>query len=278
LPTVSAAVSATVTRARRALVLLGLLALVGAARAEEPPLAKFEGAVGLVATWGPEYSGAPDYALKLVPAGFVRYGRISISGAGGFTTRRADDVERGIAASLVQRRHVKLSLALRVDGGRSESDSERLDGMGDIDATVRARLLLRWTPDPNWTLSTGFSTDVLGRGGGWWGDLGLSRTWPLSPRTRFGISTNLVYAGQTYLQSWYGVTPEQSARTGYAVYLPEAGVRSVSVGAALRSELGPHWAGFVNLSADRLLGPAADSPLVEEPRGWSVGGGLVWRF
>lgn len=269
--------------ARKPLALaVGLIALACAAAAEEtaPQVkpTKFEGAVGLVATWGPEYAGARAHSLSLRPAGFVRYGRISISGAGGFTTRRNDDVERGLAASLVQRQNFKVSLALRYDHGRSESDSDRLDGMGDIDATLRARLLLRWMPDRNWTLSTAVSADVLNRGGGWFGDVSVSRGWSLSPDTRFSLGATLSYAGDTYLQTWYGVNAEQSALTGYPVYRPREGLRELNVGATLRSELGPHWAGFVSAGAGRELGPAADSPLVERPGGWSVGGGLVWRF
>ena len=258
-----------------------LIALAAAlpARAEEPaPPKKLEGAIGLVFSYSPEYAGASRNSMGLVPAGFVRYGRITISGAGGFTTRRSDDVERGIAASLVERQHWRVSLAARFDNGRSESDSGRLAGMGDIDPTVRARLLLRWTPDPAWSLSSSVSVDAFSQGGGWWADLAASRTWRLSPITKLQVGASFGFAGDTYLQAWYGVTPEQAARSGYPVYTPSEGLRDVGLGITLRTELGPRWGTFVNAGLSRQLGPAAASPLVEQAKGWSLSSGLVWRF
>lgn len=259
-----------------------LLALALPAQAEEPalpaPPKKLEGAIGLVFSYSPEYAGAARHSVGLVPAGFIRYGRISISGAGGFTTRRSDDVERGVAASLVEREHVRVSLAARFDNGRNDGDSDRLAGMGDIDATLRARLLVRWMPDAYWTLASSLSADVLGRGGGWWADVGLSRTWRLSPITKVQVGGRIGIAGDTYLQTWYGVTPEQAARSGHPVYTPAAGLHDASLGITLRTEFGPRWGTFVGAGVSRQLGPAAASPLVEAATGWSLSTGLVWRF
>jgi outer membrane scaffolding protein for murein synthesis (MipA/OmpV family) len=247
------------------------------AQVQAPPT-RFEGAVGLVAKVDAEYAGAAKHALGLTPAGFIRYGRLTLSGAGGFTTRRNDDVERGLAARLVDRRNWRMSLGLRFDNGRRESDSDALAGLGDVRRTLRAQLSLRYQPDPRWQLSTGLSVDVLGRGGGLWADAGVSRTWILTPDTRLSVGAGFSWAAGSYLRTWYGVTPEQSARSGYPVYTPRAGLRDGTLGTTLRTEFGPHWAGFVSAGLSRQLGPVADSPLVTRPSGWSAGGGLVWRF
>jgi outer membrane scaffolding protein for murein synthesis (MipA/OmpV family) len=262
----------------RRLACLALCLPLAALAEDEPPATKFEGAIGLVSSYSPEFAGADKHSLRLVPAGFIRYGRITISGAGGFTTKRNDDVERGLAAALVDRERLKLSLALRFDNGRRESASDRLAGIGDVDRTLRGRLLLRYEPDDVWTLSTSVSTDLLGRGGGWWADAGISREWRLTPVTQLQLGASMTIAGDNYLQSWYGVTPEQAARSGYVVYTPKEGLRDASVGATLRTEFGPRWGGFVNASMSRQLGPAADSPLVVKPSSWTIGGGLAWRF
>lgn len=259
-------------------VVIGAWAGPAAAEGDAPPPERFEGAVGLVATWRPEYSGADRHSLSLVPAGFIRYGRITISGAGGFTTRRDDDVERGLTASLIQREHFKLGLALRYDPGRRESSSASLAGMGDIGRTVRARLLLRWKPDEHWTLSASSSLDALGSGGGYVSDVGLAREWRLSPRSTLQLGTTVTFAGDQYLQTWYGVTPAQAARSGYTVYQPEEGMRDVAAGLTLRTEFSREWAGFVGFSASRLVGAAARSPLVKQPGSWTASSGLAWRF
>ena len=105
-----------------------LLLCTGLAHAAEPAAgdakpARFEGAIGLISSYGPEYGGAERSAWRFRPAGFVRYGRITISVAGGFTTRRDDDVDRGIATELVKRKTWRLSLSGRWTNGRQEADS-----------------------------------------------------------------------------------------------------------------------------------------------------------
>lgn len=239
---------------------------------------KFEGAIGLILGYEPEFSGGSNSRVKPTLAGFIRYGRFTVTGAGGFTTKRQDDVERGLDAELVRRGKVRINLSLRFDQGRQESDSDELAGMGDIKRTVRARLGVRWEPVPNWQLSTALSSDILGREGGYTTSFGVARSFPLTSTQRLVVGGSLNAAGDRYLQTWYGVTVAQSATSGYPVYTPRSGLRDVGVGVTWREEINSDWATFVSTSASRLLGPAADSPLVTRPNGWGVSAGIARRF
>jgi MipA family protein len=249
-----------------------------AAAASAPAASKFEGALGLVLSYKPAFSGSSDRQISPQLAGFVRYGRFTLSGAGGFTTRRQDDVERGLDAELLRRDRVRVNLALRYDQGRSESDSDQLRGMGNIKATVRSRLGLRWEPAPFWSLSLATSLDALGNGGGYTVETGVSRSFVVDARQRVSISAGLTGAGDRYLQTWYGVTEEQSARSGYPVFKPSEGLRDVHAGASWRIEVNPQWAGFASIGATRLLGAAADSPLTRQPNSYSISAGIARRF
>jgi MipA family protein len=249
-----------------------------AAAASAPAASKFEGALGLVLSYKPAFSGSPDRQISPQLAGFVRYGRFTLSGAGGFTTRRQDDVERGLDAELLRRDRVRVNLALRYDQGRSESDSDQLRGMGNIKATVRSRLGLRWEPAPFWSLSLATSLDALGNGGGYTVETGVSRSFVVDARQRVSISAGLTGAGDRYLQTWYGVTEEQSARSGYPVFKPSEGLRDVHAGASWRIEVNPQWAGFASIGATRLLGAAADSPLTRQANSYSISAGIARRF
>lgn len=240
--------------------------------------ARFEGALGLVLTSKPAFSGSSDRQLSPRLAGFVRYGRFTVTGAGGFTTRRQDDVERGLDALLVRREGLRVNLSFRYDQGRSESDSPQLSGMGDIKPTIRARLGLRWEPAPYWAVGLATSTDVLGRGGGYLVDAGISRTFPLTASQRIILGASLTGAGDRYLQTWYGVSEAQSLASGYPVYKPSEGLRDVGLTATWRMEIDPQWAGFVGVGTSRLLGPAADSPLTTNRNGTSVSAGIARRF
>lgn len=240
--------------------------------------AKFEGAVGLVLAARPSFSGSSDRKLSPQLAGFVRYGRFTLTGAGGFTTRRQDDVERGLDAELVRRGPVRVNLALRFDPGRQQSDSAQLAGMGDIKATLRTRLGLRWQPAPRWSVSLASSVDSLGRGGGYVVDAGVARSFVIDARQRVIVGASMAAAGARYLQTWYGVNAAQAAASGYAPYRARAGLRDIGAGATWRIEINPQWAAFTALGTTRLLGAAADSPLTRQTNSFSLTAGLARRF
>jgi outer membrane scaffolding protein for murein synthesis (MipA/OmpV family) len=249
--------------------------------APQPPRERprrFEGAAGLILAYRPAFSGSSDRQVKPELAGFLRWGRITVSGAGGFTTKAQDDVERGLDALLIKRERLRVNLALRFDPGRQESDSDDLAGMGDIRATVRARLALRWEPAPLWAVGLSSSFDALNRVGGYMVSGSVSRRFDLGPRQRLFLSASLTGAGDRYMQTWYGVTPAQSTASGYAVYDAPEGLRDLSLSATWRTDFDEHWAGFASLGATRLLGPAADSPLVRQRNGAGLSFGLARRF
>lgn len=239
---------------------------------------EWEGAIGLNLSHRPEYSGAGLHVTKASPAFYLRWGRFSLTNASGFISRRSEDVVRGLGLDLADTGRLRASLALRVDQGRGEGGSEALAGTGDIKPTVRLRLNLGWKLDGPWRLGGSWSVDAFGRGGGHTGDISLGWEQPLDPRTRLTVNLSLAAAGDRYMQTWYGITPEQSARSGYAVYTPPAGWRDVTLGASLRRDLGDRWVWQAAGQLAQLLGPAADSPLTRRTTTWGVGTGLVWRF
>ena len=237
----------------------------------------WEGAIGAILRYGPEYPGSDLRGTSATTSFFVRYKRFSISNGGGFVTRRADDVLRGVGLDLSRSERTRVGLQLRLDRGRNDGSSAGLQGLGDVRATLRARLAATWRLD-GWRVGGGWSVDALGRGGGNLGDFGIGHEQRLSPDTVWSWGVTLTAAGDRYMQSYFGVTPEQSARSGYPVYEAGAGLRDITLALGFRSELTPRWVALGGVSRTRLLGPAADSPLTTEPNTWGLSGGLAWRF
>jgi outer membrane protein len=237
-----------------------------------------EGAIGPMLIYRPEYQGGAQSTLKASPGLFLRWGRFTVTNASGFVTRRDDDVARGLAADLVRNEHWRANLALRLDRGRASNDSSALSGLQDVRRTVRGRLQLSHPFDDGWGASAAASVDLLGRGGGTVFDLGVGRGFPLAPRSTWNISFNASAADRRYMQSYFGVSPQQAADTGYAPYSPNAGWRDVSVSLGARSEFGERWIGYVGISQAWLVGPARNSPLSQQPSSWALSGGLAWRF
>lgn len=239
---------------------------------------RWEGAIGMTVGYGPAYIGSNYYNVGLKPALYLRYGRFSLSTGAGFTTRRADQVLRGLGVDVWSTDDLRVSLAARLDNGRSESSSPALTGMGDVEGTLRARLSAQWRPAEGWLWVAAISVDALGRGQGTVGELSFSREVPLTNDTLFIWGGSLTLGDGTFMRSYYGVTAAQAANTGYPQYAPSAGLRDLALSIGLRSELAPDWVGYVNTGVSQSLGPLLDSPLVEQPLGWGVNAGLAWRF
>ena len=250
------------------------------AEASVPPPTEspWEGAIGLIVGAGPEYLGSDKRGHSLTPAFYLRYGRYSISNSGGFANRRSDDVFRGLGVDLIQREDLRANLTLRVDRGRQEDSSDALNGTGDVPETLRLRAGLTKYFGHGWRAGVSLNIDALGRGAGYFGDGTLSHENRWSPDTVATATAGLTVGGERYMHNYFGVTPEQSVHTGYPAYEPGYGLRDVSIGYGLRTEFGPHWTGLAGLSATRVIGPAADSPLTKETFNWGWRLGLAWRF
>lgn len=243
-----------------------------------PPRTEWEGALGLLLERKPAFSGSSETKVKPNLAGFVRWRRFTITGAGGFTTREQSDVERGIDAEIVRRGKLKMNLALRFDAGRDQSSGNQLAGLGDIKPTVRARVGVRWDFAPRWQSSLAASGDILGKQGGTTATASLSYTQPIDARQRLLLGAGITAANSRYMRTWFGITPEQSAASGYAVYQPGAGLRDVGASATWRIDFDRDWAGFAGVSEGYLVGPAGGSPLAFRRSGTTYAAGLVRRF
>jgi outer membrane protein len=253
-------------------------AAIPAQPAAPETLSKFEGAIGAIASYGPEIPGARRSGASLSPAFYFRYGRLTVSNGGGFVNRRSDDVLRGVGLDLVDKDRRRVSLTLRIDRGRKEAASPLLRGLGDVPSTLRARIAGTWLFDDGWRANASWSLDAFGRGGGNLGDIGISHERRWSPVTVVTASAGLTLAGDRYLQTYYGISAEQAQRSGYPEYRPRFGVRDVAASLGLRTELGPHWAALASVGVSRLLGPAAASPIVAKPLNFGASAGLAWRF
>jgi MipA family protein len=252
-----------------------LAALCGPAAAAEP----VDGAITLVATRAPEYLGARTNGHSFRPGFFLRWGRVTVSSSGGFAATRRQGEVRGLGFDITQTDEFDLSLGLRFDGGRDETDSPALRGMGDVPRTVRIRVGGEWRFAPQWKMNGNWTVDPFGRDGGHIADVSIRREWPLFDR-RLEITTGgTITAGSgRYMQTYFGVTPEQSARSGYAVYSPDWGLRDAALFVSARAELSDKWVAIAGIGRTWLLGDAADSPIALRDSWWGMSVGVGYRF
>ena len=240
---------------------------------------RWEGALGPVVGLTPDYSGAGTRKTDLMLGYYLRYGRLSISNTGGFVTRREkDDIFQGLGLNLKQDERLRLNVALRIDNGRKSGEVRGLEGLDDVERTVRARFSATRFLDGGWKASAGLNADLLGRGGGNILDVGATHDHRWSPSTTWSVNGTLTAGDARYMKSWYGISDAASARTGRPVYEPGAGLRDVALSAGFRSEIEDKWIVLGGASVSRLLGPAAGSPLTESKTQWGIRVGVARRF
>lgn len=257
-----------------------VLAAAGLAACAALPAAAADiaGAVTLVGLYGPEFQGARDYGASVRPGFFLRWGRVSLSSGGGFAARRQDAERRGLGIDLASSDTFDVSLGLRSDSGRNESGSPALAGMGDVKRTLRGRIGMTWRFAPDWQLAGGWTVDAFNRGGGNLGEIKLQHDWPLMPRLSLSSAVSVAMAGDRYMQTYFGVTAEQAARSGYREYSPGLGFRDFSAYTSIKAEVGEHWVFIGGPGWTRMLGPAARSPLTQRRSAWSMSAGVGYRF
>jgi outer membrane scaffolding protein for murein synthesis (MipA/OmpV family) len=226
----------------------------------------------------PRYPGAPRLSLRATPAFYLRYGRYTLTNASGFAPRRTEDVARGLGVDMLRSEGLAVSLSLRYDSGRSEHSNVAYAGLGNIPHTVRARLAASKDLGGPWRLGASWNADAMGRGNGGVGDVSAGWEKHFGPDRTLTLSTGLSAGDARYMQAYYGITQAQSARSIYPTYTARAGVRDIGVSAAVRQDFDRNLVGLASMGATRLLGSTAGSPITRSRNGWSLGGGLGWRF
>jgi len=235
--------------------------------------------LGLQYQLGPEAPGAARSSGHVAPVWALRWGRLRLSNAGGSSLMGFGTMVYGPGASadLLGGKDWHVGAALRVDSGRDSNAADSTRGLPGVRRTVRGRVFASWAPAPDLLLSASLSQDLLGRGGGLLG--GASADWRLAhDRTsEWTLGAGLGGADAAYMQSYYGVMPAGAAATGLRPYRPSGGLDRAYTALACTRALDRHWITYASVSAGRLLGPAAASPLDARPLGLGVSLRLAYR-
>lgn len=264
-------ISSRLHAATSAIAVIASLTLVTQAAAQG-----FEATVGGGVMVSPAYQGSDNYEISPVPYFNFSYNDLvflSIDQGLGMNLLNSEDEENGVFGTPLD--EVSLGISVRPSESRSESDGDQLKGMGDVglSAEVGAFVGVGYGPVE---LEAELYGNPGGGHGGILGDVGLSVNLPVTERLGFSIGGGAQFADSQYLESFYGVSAAQASRTGFSQH--DAGSGFYSVGTEAQMELGIterlSLVGMVGY--DRLVGDAANSPIVETKD--SVSGGAFLSF
>lgn len=210
----------------------------------------WEGSIGAGAVYAPDYLGSDDYDTKLWPSFQLSYGEIlTIS------------PRSGIEWHAIRNSGWTVSPFVGYTFGRDNkgdiSAFEEVDGGATLG--VRVGYAQR-----EWHYSVAASTPITGDVDG--AEFEAVAAWrtPLSERLFFSLSPSVHYSNEKWTESMFGVSAQDSLRSGIAPYNPDGGYWRLGVGSSLTYALTPEWSatGFVGTSY--LTGNAADSPIVDD--------------
>jgi len=262
-------------------VLLGALSMVTqSAQAEdlviplELPQPNF---IGLGVGAYPDYFGSSDYNVGVAP-----FGRLSLGGARfvrlmaneirvnvldhphwqlgpmGLWRFSREDVENPVVNQV---HHIDDALSLGLFGGyvwRDPREMRRMAGVG------------------TWALG-----DASGTYNGWTAGLNAYAMQPVAKMVTVAGGAAFTYGSGNYMDEYFGVTPADSLASGLPVYVPGSGVRDVRGWAAAVLHLSPQWHLGAGVLYSRLVGNAADSPLVSQEGSknqWVYGVGALYAW
>ena len=98
---------------------------------------------------------------------------------------------------------------------------------------------------------------------------------------RWAVTADLSWADSEHMRREFGITETESARTGYAVFEPSAGIKTATLGFELDRFVKRRWALFLELEVERYLGDTVDSPLIRDigsETGVEAAVGFRYRF
>lgn len=230
------------------------LALILALLASPLQAQDFSFDLGLGASYAPSYPGADSHDAS--PWLILR--------DGGRDTGAAQD-----------RQGLSFAPSLRLIGKRDEGDHASLAGMGDINRAVELGAGIRYGIGPVTTYGTlrkGFDGhDGLA------GEVGLRHRLNVSDRLTVWSSLFLGYGDSDYSSTYFGVTSDQ-ANAARPEYSPGGGFHSATARLEARYAITEDTALLGEVQYGRLVGDAADSPIVQDKDQPLVRLGIVRRF
>lgn len=128
------------------------------------------------------------------------------------------------------------------------------------------------------TASGTLELPISNRDRGWSAHVDLAAPVYSQGADKITVSPSLHFGSRKYMQTYFGVTPQQSADSGFAPYTADSGLQAASLTVAWKHTFSRQWAVQTAVGTTRLLGNVAKSPIVQNKQGYFAGTGIVYTF
>lgn len=227
--------------------------------------------LGASGYFAPEYEGDDSMVFRAVP--LVSLGRTG-------TVTKFSSRNDNISLGLIDNGTFRAGVAGKIIFGRDDDDSDDLIGLDPVRWGGELGLFAEVYPT-DWLRLRGEVRHGIRSHDAIVGDVAVDAFTNVTPTVRVSGGPRMSFATADYFETYYGVTPAESAASGLGVYDPDGGIKSAGVGGAVTWQATDRITASVFGEYARLLGPAADSTLVKE-RGsenqFTIGVSSTYRF
>lgn len=200
----------------------------------------------------PAFPGGDELEIGPLFTGFARREGTPIP------FRTPDD---GFGIAIVKTDLIEFGPLLQFQGERDDADVGA--AVGDVDFTVEAGGFVNLKLGPNFRLRVEAQKGIGGHEA-LVGTLAADFAFRSGIDTLFTIGPRLRVNDDDYADAYFGISPAVAAATGLPAYDPDGGVRAVGAVAGITHQLSRSVGVYAYAGYDRLIGDAADSPIVQQ--------------
>ena len=220
------------------------------------------GFIGLGAAYSPDYEGGDDYEASIAPFGRYNWGSgryVSLGGTSG--TEKAARLRVNLV-STAQSDTWEFGPLLQYRLERDDVDNNRVDRMRDVDAATELGVYGGFKSGP-WAAGVGFVADVSSEHDGALVYMKGKYDIPVNDSFAMNVGAHLTYADDDYMDTYFGVSANDSVRSGLPRYSADSGLKDIGISLTGHYMFNKSWGLLGNVGYTRMLGDAEDSPLVD---------------
>jgi len=220
-----------------------------------------ENAFGIAVGFVPDYSGSDETIVGIAPTGIFHWGE---------TDRYIKLVATELTVNAIDSKKWNFGPLVNYRFGRSNVEDSTVKLMDDVEDTVEAGVFLSWSKiheeDPRLRLNISgqIQADVGGEHEGMTATLSARYWRPVSKPLTLSIGVSTTYADDNYTDTYYGVNAKNSTQSGLSIFSPSGGAHDVRVSPMAIFSLSQNWHVGAGVLYSRLLGDAADTPIVKD--------------
>jgi MipA family protein len=235
--------------------------------------------IGFGAGLSPDYEGSENYRVGLVP-----FARFSYQEYAQYLSLAPNGSSRTYQARLNVLPYEGIEMGPMFDyrRGRKHVENNDVNHLPNVDNAWEAGGFARyWLPLPlpghqRIALDVSGAADISNAYNGWWIQPGLEYKAPVAETVGLSARVFSDYANSDYMDEFFSIDANQSARSGLRQYDADAGFKDVGLTLGVNWNFAPHWFTGAVATYERMIGDAGSSPVTRSAGDKNQGMGGVY--